>query len=63
MEQCQALWYLFDFSTREVGSTDIVLGHSLLELTNKKFKEKQALFNFSDRSGIWDFDDTVIVLY
>ena len=43
-------WYLFDFFIKEIGSTNIALGHLLLERTGKRLKKEEALFNFSDKS-------------
>ena len=45
-----ALWYLFDSTTREVGSINIVLGFSLLEAISKRVGEKNALFDYFDKS-------------
>lgn len=45
-------WCLFDSCTKEVYSTDIALGHSILEATSEKLGDEKAVFNFSDGSGI-----------
>ena len=63
MQQCRIFWYLFDSFTRELESTDVVLGYLPLDATGERLGNKEALFDFSDRSGIWDFADTAIVLY
>ena len=55
MQQSTAFWYLFDFTIRKVGNTDIVLRHSLLKANNKRRGEKEAQFNCFDGSCIWDF--------
>ena len=47
-----SLWYLFDFSTREVGSISVTLGYLLSEVINKKLKKEKVLFNFFNRSEI-----------
>ena len=43
-----APWYLFDFTTREVGSTNIALEH--LPLTIKRLGEKEVLFDCFDKA-------------
>ena len=37
-----APWCLFDFTTREVGSTNIALGHLPSEATGKGFGEEEV---------------------
>ena len=54
-QQNTALWYLFDSTTREVGSTNVDLGHSLLEATGKRLDEEEAQFDCFDRSCIRGF--------
>lgn len=39
-------------SIKEDGNTNIALENLPLEVTNKKFGEKEALFSFFDRSKI-----------
>ena len=46
MQQSTASWCLFDTNTREVGSTNITLGHSVLEVTSKRFGEEKTLLNY-----------------
>ena len=48
-----APWYLFDSTIKEVGSTDIALGHLQLEITGKKLGKEKAQFDCFDRSYIW----------
>ena len=55
MQQNTALWCLFDSTIREVGNTNITLGHSHLEATGKKLDEKKAQFDYFDKSCIWGF--------
>lgn len=55
--QRQVSWYLLDFFTRENDSTHITLGHLLLKATGKRLGDKEALFDFFDRSEIRDFGD------
>ena len=57
MQQSTAPWYLFDFTTREVGSTNVALGHSPSEATSKRLGEKKALFDCFDGFWIRDFGD------
>ena len=52
-----ALWYLFDSTTREVGSTNVALGHLPSEATDKEFGKEEALFNCFNGSWIQDFGD------
>ena len=40
---------------REVDSTNIALGHLLLEAIDKKLDKKEALFNCFDKSWSQDF--------
>ena len=51
-QQNMASWCLFDSTTREVGSTNIVLRHSPLEATGKRLDEEKAPFNCFDGSCI-----------
>ena len=46
---------LFNSTIKEGDSTDIALGHSLIEITSKKLGKKEAQFNYFDRSYIWGF--------
>ena len=39
-----APWYLFDFTIREVGNTNIVLEHSSLKATGKKLGKEEVQF-------------------
>ena len=55
-------WCLFGFSIKEVNITNVALGHLLLEAIGKKLGNKEVLFNFSNKSRIWDFSDIVIKL-
>ena len=57
MQRSTPLWCLFDSTTREVGSTDIILGHSPLEATDKGLGEEEALFDCFNKSWIQDFGD------
>ena len=54
-KQNSAPWCLFDSTTREDGSTNVVLEYSLLEATGKKLGEEKALFDCFDRSYILGF--------
>ena len=56
-QQSTAPWCLFDSTTREVGSTDVALGHSLLGVTDEELGEEEALFDCFNRSWIQDFGD------
>ena len=53
-----ASWSLFNSTTREVGSTDVALGHSPSEATDKGLGEEEALFDCFDGSWIQDFGGT-----
>ena len=53
-----APWCLFDFTTKEVSSTDIALGHLPLEATYKKLDEEEAQLNCFDGSCIQGFSNT-----
>ena len=44
-------------TTREVGSTDVTLGHSPSRATGKKLNEKEALLDCFDRSWIQDLSN------
>ena len=55
MQQNTALWYLFDSTTREVDSTNVVLRHLPLEITNKKLDKEKAYFNCFNRFYIRGF--------
>ena len=57
MQQNTAAWYLFDFTTREVGSTNVILKYSPLEATSKKLDEIKAQFDYFDGSYIWGFSN------
>ena len=52
MQQSTAPWYLFDSTTKKVGSTNIALEYLLLEATGKKLGKKEALFNCFDKFQI-----------
>ena len=41
---------LFNFSTRKIGSINIVLGYLSLGTTRKKLGKKEVLLNFSNKS-------------
>ena len=44
-----AFWYLFDSTIREVGSINIALGYSLLNITGKRLdKEKLTLITLTN---------------
>ena len=43
---------------REVGSTNVALGYSLLEATGKRLSEEEAPFDCFDGSWIQDFGNT-----
>ena len=42
MQQSMASWCLFDSTIKEVGSTNVALGHSPLEAIGKKLGEERA---------------------
>ena len=50
-----ALWYLFDSTIREVGSTNIALGYLPSEVTGKRLDKKEAQFDCFDKSCIRGF--------
>ena len=50
-----APWYLFDSIIREVGNTNIALGHSPLKATGKEFCEEEAQFDYFNESCIQSF--------
>ena len=54
-QQSTAPWYLFDSTTREVGSTNVALGHLPLGITDERLGEEETLFNCFDGSWIRDF--------
>ena len=54
-QQNTAPWCLFDSITREVGSTDVALGHLLLEATGKRLGEEEAQLDCFDGSCIRGF--------
>ena len=54
-QQSTAPWCLFNSTTGEVGSTDVVLGHAPSGVTDKGLGEEEALFNCFDGSWIRDF--------
>ena len=56
-QQSTAPWCLFDSTTREVGSTDVALGHSPLEATGEGLGEEEAQFNCFDGFCIRGFGD------
>ena len=43
-----ALWYLFNSIIREVGSTNVTLGHLSLKVTGKRLVKKEAQFDCFD---------------
>ena len=45
-----APWCLFDSIIRKNYSTNVTLGHSLLEAIGKRLGEEEALFNYFDGS-------------
>ena len=47
-----ALYYLFNFTIREVGNINASLRHLLLEVISKKHNKKEVLFNYFDKSEI-----------
>ena len=53
------IWLFF----RKFGNTNIVLRYLLLKVTGKRLKKKKALFGFSNKSGIQDFNNIVIILF
>ena len=55
MQQSTASWYLFDFTRRKVGSTNIVLRYLSLEAISKRLDEEEAQFDCFDRSCIQGF--------
>ena len=58
-----AFWYQIDSSIKKVSSSNIVLRHLQLEETGKKLEDEETLFDFSNRSRIWDFIDVTIILF
>ena len=58
MQQSTAPWCLFDSTTREVGYTNVALGYSPLEATDKKLGEEKAQFNCFDGFYIQGFGNT-----
>ena len=52
-----AHWCLFDSTIREVGNTNITLGHLPLEAIGKRFGEEEAQFNYFNRSCIQSFSN------
>ena len=57
MKQNTALWYLFDFTTREVNSTNVVLKNLLLEAFSKGLGEEETHFNYFDGSYFRGFSN------
>ena len=55
MQENMVSYYLFDYTTRKVSSTNIILEYLLLETTGKKLGEKEVQFNCFDRSCIRGF--------
>ena len=43
-----AFWCLFNSTTREVGSTNVALGHLPLEATSKGLGKEKAQFDYFD---------------
>ena len=54
-QQSTAPWCLFDSITREVGSTNVALGHSPSEATGERLGEEEAQFDCFDGSCIRGF--------
>ena len=54
-QQNTAPWCLFDFTIKEVGSTDVALRHLPSEATGKKLGEEEAQINCFDKSYIRGF--------
>ena len=58
MQQNMAFWYLFDSTSREFDSTNVALGHSLLEVIGKRLDKEEVYFDYFDRSCIRGFGNT-----
>ena len=56
-QQSTASWCLFDFTTKEVGSTNVALKHLSLEVIGKKLGKKEAQFNCFNGSYIRSFSN------
>ena len=54
---------IFDSTTKKIDSTNIVLGHSLLKVTGKKFGEKKALFDDFVKLCIQNFSNAQHLVY
>ena len=48
----KAFWCLFDFTTKEVSSTNVALRYLLLEATSKRLGKEKIQFNRFDGSYI-----------
>ena len=57
MQQSTAFWCLFNFTIREVDSTNIALGHSPSKATSKKLDEEKVQFDCFNRSYIQGFNN------
>ena len=57
-QQSTAPWCLFNSTIREVDSTNIALGYSLLEATGKGLDEEKTQFNCFDGFYIRGFGNT-----
>ena len=57
MQQNIAPWYLFNSTIKKVGSINITLKHSLLEVTGEGLGKKEVQFNCFDRFYIRGFDN------
>ena len=55
IQQNTTLWYLFDVIIKKTGSTNIILGHLLLEIINKRLGKKKAQFNYFNKFYIQGF--------
>ena len=55
MQQSTAPWYLFDSTTKKVGSTNVTLEYSPSEATGKRLGEEEAQFDCFDRYCIRSF--------
>ena len=52
-----AFWCLFDFTIREISSTNITLKYSILEVTGKKQNDKEVQFDYFNELCIQGFDN------
>ena len=57
IKQNTAPWCLFDSTTREIGSTNVVLAHLPLEAIGKELDEEEAQFSCFDGSYIRGFSN------